>query len=294
MMPWNRAEEPLMPDGQQVRTDAPDAPDARVLALDIGAYGHLGSISSMFWYHGAGGALHAHLAELLPEGATVQDQLDVLESLAESYDEYREVSPVVVVGVTVLSPVGKREVRAHLDSWYNPPWRRKLVTVGDYATEQAGTSARGLTPRKKLRDLLATRLTERTISLTPAQFEAVSLYTGRRQKPGRDGDDEWRTDEVDAIALPVALSCLGAAVLLPPPAPTPGQKARLIERARRAWQFRFGLSEDEARFRAETQGHPDMQTGGADPGGLATGEPVAHLRPDPTQSPYQLRKAATP
>jgi hypothetical protein len=292
MMPWSRADEPLMPDGSQVRTDAPDAPDARVLALDIGAYGHLGSISSMFWYHGAGGTLHAHLAELLPEGATVQDQLDVLEELAESYEEYREVAPVVVVGVTVLSPVGKREVREHLDAWYNPPWRRKLVTVGDYAAEQAGTTARGLTPRKKLRDLIAQRLTERTITLTPAQFHAVSLYTGRRQKPGRDADDEWRTDEVDAIALPVALSCLAAKYLLPPPAPSPGQRARMVERARRAWQFRYGLPEDEARHRAETQGHPDMHTSAADPNAGASS--AMRLRPDPTQSPYQQRKAATP
>lgn len=289
MPPWSRVDEPLLPDGQQIRTDAPDAPDARVLALDIGAYGHLGSISSMFWYHN-GGALHAHVAELLPEGATVQDQLDVLEELAESYQEYREVAPVVVVGVTVLSQFGKREVREHLDGWYNPPWRRKLVTVGDFAGEHVGS--RGLTPRKKLRDLIAQRLTEHTITLTPGQFEAVSLYTGRRQKPGRDADDEWRTDEVDAIALPVALSCLAARYLLPPPMPSEGAKDRMVERARRAWQYKFGLPEEEARHRAKTQGHPDQQTGGSPD--LSGGELVSTLRPDPTQSPYQNWKAATP
>lgn len=244
------------PEGREERTDAPAAPDARVLALDIGVYGHRGAISSMFWYR-RGGALHAHMAELLPDEATVTDQLDVLEAWAESYPEYWRVSPVVVIGVTVLSPVGKRQVRAHLDSWYNPPWRRRLVSIGDYAAEQAGV--RGLISRKKLRDLIAARLTEHTITLTRAQHDAVALYTGRRERPGRDADDEWRADENDAVALPVALSCLATEYLLPPPLPTSEQAERARERARRAWQIRLGLSESEAAERAARIGHPDLQ-----------------------------------
>ncbi|WP_367139387.1 hypothetical protein [Saccharothrix sp. HUAS TT1] len=241
------------PPDREVRADAPAAPSARVLALDIGVYGHRGSISSMFWYQ-AGGRLHTHVAELLPADATVLDQLDVLEALAESYPEYWQVSPVVVIGVTVLSPVGRREVRHHLDAWYNPPWRRRLVSVGDYAGEHTGI--RGLMSRKKLRDLLAHRLTEHTITLTRAQHDAVALYTGRREKPGRDDDDEWRTDEADAYALPVALSCYAAGALLPPPLPGPQEQHRQLDRAARAWQLQLGVSETEALDHARRRGHP--------------------------------------
>jgi len=246
---------PLAP--RQQRTDAPAGPDARVLALDIGLYGHLGSISSMFWYQ-RGGLLHAHQAQLLPEGATLLDQLDILEATAASYEEYRRISPVVVLGVTVLSPVGRREVRGHLESWFNPPWRRRLVAIGDYAGEHI--AVRGLVSRKKLRDLISTRLTEHTLTLTPEQHDAVALYTGRREKPGRDPDDEWRTDEVDAVALPVALSCLGATALLPAPMPTPQQRQRDLERAMRAWQVQLDLSNDDAWDRAVRHGHPHHQT----------------------------------
>lgn len=242
------------PPEREVRTDAPDAPDARILALDLGVYGHRGAISAMFWYQ-AGGLLHTHIAELLPVDATVTDQLDVLEALAESYPEYWRISPVVVIGVTVLSPIGKRQVRAHLDAWYNPPWRRRLVTIGDYAGEQAAT--RAAVPRKKLRDLIAYRLSERTITLTRAQHDAVANYTGRREKPGRDADDdEWRADETDAMALPVGLSCLAAATMLPAPAPTRHDQQRQFERAVRAWQIELGLSETEAREQAARRGHP--------------------------------------
>lgn len=241
---------------REERRDAPDAPDARVLALDVGLYGHRGSISAMFWYREDGGKLHTHQAQLLPEDATLLDQLDIVEAWAEAYPEYWRISPVVVIGVTVLSPLGKRQVREHLDRWYNPPWRRRLVSVGDYAGEQAGTLARGLTTRKKLRDHLALRLGERTLALTPLQFEAVSAYTGKREEPGRDDNDEWRTDENDAIALPVALSCLAAHYLLPTPTPTYAQRMRHLERAKRAWQLEFGLDEDDAWDRALRQGHP--------------------------------------
>lgn len=252
-MRFTRSSTPPPRPDKEVRTDAPDAPDARVLALDVGVYGHRGSISSMFWYR-RGGVLHAHVSELLPDEATLQDQLDVLEALAESYPEYYRVSPVVVVGVTVLSRVGRQEVRAHLDSWFNPPHRRRLVSIGDYAAEQTGT--RGLISRQMLRDLIATRLTERTITLTKGQHDAIALYTGKRVPPGRDADDEWRADETDAVALPVALSCLATKYLLPPPAPTEQQQARAFERTVRAWRIQHGLSEAEAVDRALRQGHP--------------------------------------
>jgi hypothetical protein len=255
-------------------TDAPDAPDARVLALDIGLYGHRGATSSMFWYHD-GGVLHAHTATLLPDEATLGDQLDYLEALAEAYPEYWRISPVVVIGVTVLSPVGRREVRTHLDRWYNPPWRRRLVQIGDYAGEQTG-AGRGLVSRKKLRDLLAARLGEHTITLTATQYDAVAQYTGRRVKPGRDADDEWRTDDTDALALPVALSCLGAAVLLPPAAPTAAARARAVERAARAWQIELGLDPAQALDRAQRLGHPRAQ---------GTAQPAVLPRPGPGARP---------
>jgi hypothetical protein len=246
---------------REERTDAPEGPDARVLALDVGLYGHRGSISAMFWYQ-QGGHLHAHRAELLPEDATLTDQLDVLESWAEAYPEYWRISPVVIIGVTVLSPVGKRHVREHLAAWYNPPGRRRLVTIGDYAGEQAGTGGRGLLSRKKLRDHIAVRLAEHTLALTPLQHQAVSVYTGKREKPGRDAQDEWRTDETDAVALPVALSCLAATSMLPPPQPTAEQDLRAAERAQRAWQLERGVPADEAWDLAIRQGHPHRQTGG--------------------------------
>lgn len=242
----------------EVLTSAPAAPDARVLALDLGLYGHSGAISSMHWYR-TGGYLHAHTAALLPDDATLQDQLDVLEGLAESYDEYWRVSPVVIVGVTVLSSIGRRTVRSHLDSWYNPPWRRRLVAIGDYAGEQAQTPARSRVTRGKLRDLIAARLCEHTLTLTPAQYEAVASYTGKRVRPGRDGDDEWRTDETDAVALPVALSCLATTTLLPAPHPTVASRSREVERAQRAWQIELGLTAEEALDRALRQGHPRDQ-----------------------------------
>lgn len=246
-----------------VRTDAPNAPDARVLALDIGAYGHKGSISAMFWYR-AGGLLHAHQSQLLPQEATVRDQMDILEALAESYPEYWRVSPVVVVGVTILSGEGRRDVREHLDSWYNPPARRRLVAIGDYAGEQGGS--RGLVPRKKLRDLIAARLTAHTLRMTAEQQNAVALYTGRRQKPAHDADtDGWRHDDTDAVAVPVALSCLAAKTLLPPPEPTAEQQWRARNRMVRAWQFEAGLDEDQAREQAHRHGYPRVfQTSGAE------------------------------
>lgn len=233
---------------------APDAPDARVLALDIGVYGHRGSVSSMFWYQ-AGDQLHTHVAELLPDDATVLDQLDVLEAIAETYEEYWRISPVVVVGVTVLSHVGKQQVRAHLDSWYNPPWRRRLVSIGDYAGEH-GSTGRGIITRKKLRDLVAQRLTDHTITLTADQHDAVSTYTGRRLKPSHDSDDEWRADETDAMALPIALSCLAVPALLPTPVQSAEQRHRITRRAQRAWQLEWGLDDDAAYEQAMRRGHP--------------------------------------
>lgn len=237
-------------------TTAPDSPDARVLALDIGLYGHPAGVCSMFWYR-AGGYLHAHTSQLLPGDATLRDQLDYLEALAETYEEYWRISPVVVIGVTVLSPIGRSEVRAHLDAWYNPPWRRRLVAIGDYAGEQAQT--RGLMTRKKLRDLVARRLGERTITLTAGQYEAVAQYTGKREKPGRDADDEWRSDETDALALPVALACLATTTLLPAAEPTPQSRERGKARCARAWELELGVSEEEAADRAERLGHPRAQ-----------------------------------
>lgn len=262
----------------EVREDAPASPDARVLALDLGVYGHRGSITSMFWYQGGGG-LHAHVAELLPAEATVLDQLDVLEALAESYPEYWRVSPVVVIGTTVLSSLGKRQVRSHLDGWYSPPWRRRLVSIGDYAGEQAAT--RGLVPRKKLRDLIAHRLTEHTLTLTPAQHDAVALYTGRRQKPGHDPDsDGWRHDDTDAMAVPVALACLAVSVLLPAAVPTGADALRHAERTKRAWQIELGLDEDEAWERAIRHGHPHS----------APPRPVKIRRPLPGTPLLQLHR----
>lgn len=243
---------------REIRTDAPDAPDARVLALDLGAYGHKGSLSSMFWYR-AGGHLHAHESELLPGEATVRDQLDILEALAESYPEYWRISPVVIVGVTVLSAEGRNEVRRHLDSWYNPPSRRRLVAVSAYAGEQ--TAARGTVARKKLRDLLNQQLTSHTIHLTEQQQDAVSLYTGKRDKPSRDPDtDGWRHDDTDALALPVALTCFAAKYLLPTAMPTSEQRWRALDRARRAWQIHLGLADDEAWDWAWRYGHPHQQS----------------------------------
>jgi hypothetical protein len=252
----------------EILKTAPDAPDARVLALDIGLYGHRGGISSMFWYR-TGGKLHAHMSQLLPEGATLLDQLDMLEQVAEVYPEYRRVSPAVVIGVTVLSPVGRRQVRTHLDRWINPPHRRRLIAVGDYAREEQGI--RSPMSRKKLRDLISDRLTQRTITLTRAQHDAVAEYTGRRQKPGRDSDDEWRTDETDALALPVAYTCVAAAYMLPPPQPTVRDRLALLERSKRAWQMQQGLSEGDAWDRAIRLGHPDVaQPAETSSGGGAT------------------------
>ncbi|HET6711666.1 hypothetical protein [Amycolatopsis sp.] len=261
---WRPAKSPAKPElpEREVRTDAPDAPDARVLALDVGVYGHRGSISSMFWYSRTG-ALHTHVAELLPDEATVGDQLDVLEALAETYPEYWRVSPVVVIGVTVLSSLGRRQVRAHLDGWYNSPWRRRLVTIGDYAGEQVGE--RYGTPRKKLRDLIAYRLSERTITLTKAQHDAVANYTGKRERPGRDDDDEWRSDENDAMAVPVALSCLAAATMLPQPTRSLADRQRALDRAKRAWQLEMGLSEEDAADQAVRRGHPSQLAEATEP-----------------------------
>lgn len=272
MNPWKRAVPENKPhEGQEVLESAPDAPDARVLAIDIGLYGHRGAISSMFWYR-AGGRLHAHMSQLLPEGATLVDQLDMLEALAEAYPEYYRVSPVVAIGVTVLSPVGRREVRAHLNAWTNPPRRRRLISVGDYAGEQQGV--RNPCSRKNLRDLLSTRLTERTITLTKGQHDAVALYTGKRERPGRDDDDEWRTDETDALALPVAYTCLAARYLLPPPLPTAEDRMAALERSKKAWQMQLGLSDGDAWDRAVRLGHPDLT---AAPGGSTTS--TGSLRP---------------
>jgi hypothetical protein len=257
-----------MADGaQEYRTDAPEDPDARVLALDIGLYGHRGALASFFWYR-RGGGLHTHGAELLPDDATLTDQMDMVEAWAETYPEYPQVSPVVVIGVTVLSAVGKRQVRAQLDTWLNPPWRRRLVSIGDYATEHNGV--RGLTSRKKLRDLLASRLTEHTIKLTSTQHDAVAEYSGRRSRPGMTEDDEWRADEIDAVALPVALACLAAAYLLPEPVPTTAQLRDQHERAVRAWQRQYGLDHREAADRAVRHGMP----GAVDIAGLAAGGPA--------------------
>lgn len=281
---WNRKDEqeqpsPFLPK-RQTRTDAPDAPDARVIALDLGLYGHRGSISSMFWYQ-ATGKLHTHVAELLPESATLIDQLDVMEAFAESYPEYWQVSPVVVIGTTVLSPVGKTQVRKHLDSWYNPPHRRRLVSIGDYAGEQA--QIRVLTSRKKLRDLVAARLATHTLTLTPGQHDAVAIYTGKREKPGRDDDDEWRSDETDAVALPVALSCLAAQYLLPAPTRNVEVERRIAGLAATAWRLEYGLSPEEALERAKTHGHP-RRGAAPDPGSSATPTTGGVLRMPPPKS----------
>lgn len=242
---------------QEYRTDAPAAPDARVLALDIGLYGHRGSITSMFWYQ-HGGMLHSHVASLLDSDFTLVDQLDTLEAWAETYPEYYRVSPVVIVGTTVLSPFGKNQVRRQLDSWYNPPHRRRLAAIGDYAGEQA--ASKGVVPRKKVRDLLADRISAHALTLTRSQFDAVGLYTGRREKPGHDPDtDGWRHDDTDAIALPVALACFAARFLLPAPTPTEADKDRALDRAVRAWQLETGLSTEQATEQAQRVGHPNAQ-----------------------------------
>jgi hypothetical protein len=281
MSRWRRASTPSTPPpprGQQVRTDAPEGPGARVLTLDIGLYGHRGGISSMFWYP-QGGKLHAHMSELLPEDATLVDQLDILEAWAETYKEYWRVSPVVAIGVTVLSPIGRRDVRAHLNSWFNPPHRRRLISVGDYAGEQRDTPH--LTSRKKLRDLVAERLAARAITLTQGQHDAVALYTGRRERPGRDDDDEWRTDENDALALPVAYACLAARYLLPTAQLTPADRLRHLERAKRAWQMHSGLPEGEAWDRAVRQGHPRQQQQSTTAGPVRFHGPASPLRETP-------------
>lgn len=249
-----------------------------MLALDIGAYGHKGSLSAMFWYS-AGGHLHAHESELLPGEATVRDQLDILEGLAESYPEYWRVSPVVVLGVTVLSGDGRNDVRRHLDSWYNPPGRRRLVSVGAYAGEQ--TASRGTVPRKKLRDVLNQRITSHTLHMTTQQQDAVSLYTGTRDKPSRDPDtDGWRHDDTDALALPVALTCLAAKYLLPTPMPTSEQRWRALDRARRAWQIQLATSDEEAWDWAWRYGHPHQQS--------SSGSSRSFALPDPTAPALSL------
>lgn len=275
---------------RQRRTDAPDNPDARILALDIGVYGHRGAVCGMFWYRN-GGRLHTHTASLLPDDATILDQLDVVEAMAEQYPEYWRVPPVVVIGVTVLSHVGKHQVRGHLDGWYNPPHLRRLVSIGDYAGEHTGV--RGLVTRKKLRDLLAHRLTEHTITLTKDQHDAVALYTGRRVKPGRDSDDEWRADDTDAMALPVALSCYAATTLLPPAAVSPEDRYRHTRRAARAWQIELGMGEREAWEQAERRGHPRavLPSGPASPD---TPKPPGPMRrPDPGTRQVRSRDVPT-
>src|SRR5690606_11659523 len=142
------------------------------------------------------------------------DQLETLEAWPTTFPEGRWISPVVIVGTTVLSPFARQTVRAHLDASYNPPHRRRLNNIGDYAGEQAQT--RGITSRKKLRDLVALYLAEDRITVTPDQEDALKLYTGRREKPGRDPDEDgWRIDETDAVALPVAEACFAARYLLP-------------------------------------------------------------------------------
>ena len=240
-----------------LRTDAPEAPDARILALDIGLYGHVGSLASFFWYR-TGGRLHAHAAMLCEPDDNLDDQLALLESWAESFPEYRYHAPVVVLGTTVLSTVGRQDVRAALGRWLNPPHRRRLVNIGDYAGEQAG--ARGLVPRKKLRDLLLSQMSRRALTLTGEQQQAITLYTGKRAKPSRDPDDDgWRLDETDALALPVAHACFATRYLLPPPIEDGNALDERMDRYAHAWQLERDLSPAQAQDRAWRYGHPHQQ-----------------------------------
>lgn len=240
-----------------LRTDAPDEPDARVLALDIGLYGHVGSLASFFWYR-TGGRLHAHATLLAEPDDNLDDQLALLEAWAESFPEYRYLSPVVVIGTTVLSHVGRQTVREQLSRWLNPPHRRRLLNIGDYAGEQAG--ARGLVPRKKLRDLLLDQMSRRALTLTDEQRQAITLYTGKRAKPSRDPDDDgWRLDETDALALPVAHACFATRYLLPPPIEDADALDERMARYARAWQLERDVTAAEAQDRAWSRGHPQQQ-----------------------------------
>lgn len=239
------------------RFDAPPEPDARILALDIGAYGHVGSLASFFWYR-QGGRLHAHATLLAEPDDNLLDQLDLLESWAESYPEYRYLAPVVVLGTTVLSPFGRSEVRAHLGRWLNPPNRVRLLNIGDYAGEQTG--AKGVISRKKLRDLVALQMARSALTLTDEQRQAITLYTGKRAKPGRDPDEDgWRLDETDALAVPVAEACFAARYLLPPPVEDADGLDERMARYARAWQIDRGLDAATAQEHAWRYGHPRTQ-----------------------------------
>lgn len=232
-----------------------DAPDARILALDIGLYGHIGGMTSIFWWS-QGGILAAHESMLFQPDDSLLDQLDMLEIWAEQYPEYRWLPPVVVVGTTVLSPYGRQRVRHHLNEWASPPWYRRLINVGDYAGEQAGNQS--TVSRKKLRDILAMTMAEDRLRLTDGQRSAITIYTGKRERPGRDPDaDEWRYDETDAVSLPVAHACYAARYLLPSPEESQDQTAARIARYARAWQIELpAISDDDALDRAWTYGHP--------------------------------------
>lgn len=239
------------------RYDAPDAPDARILALDIGMFGHVGSLADFFWYR-QGGRLHAHSTLLAEPDDNLLDQLDLLESWAESYPEYRYLAPVVIVGTTVLSSFGRAEVRSALASWLNPPTRQRLVNIGDYAGEQTGS--RGVINRKKLRDLVGMAMARGALTLTDEQRQAISLYTGKRVKPGRDPDEDgWRVDETDALALPVAEACFAARYLLPPAIEDGDGLDQRIARYAHAWQIEMNLDDAQAQDWAWRYGHPRQQ-----------------------------------
>lgn len=258
---------------QQQRTDAPDSPDERVICLDIGLYGHVGCAASFFWYRSTG-ALHAHQTEILEPDDNLFQQLAGIEYWAEQYQEYRYHPPTVVIGTTVLSPSGRMYVREALDRWLSPPHRRRLINVGDYAGEQATT--RGLVSRKKLRDLLLIKgQRHKSLTLTPDQHRAVTLYTGKRIKPGRDeGEDTWRMDETDAVALPVAYAVFAARYLLPPADPSPAEREAELQRAAHAWEIERGLAPAEAMDWARRYGHPFSEAAR-----LRTGEPETWERP---------------
>lgn len=234
-----------------------EKPDARVLALDIGLYGHVGSMSAFYWWR-TGGSLHTHTHFLFEVDDSLLDQLELLEAWAEEYPEYRFLAPVVIVGTTVLSPVGRQTVRDRLDRWLSPPSRRRLINIGDYAGEQAAT--RGIVPRKKMRDLVSLYLAQRRLTVTDEQYAALQLYTGKREKPGRDPDEDgWRVDETDAIALPVAEACFAAKYLLPPPIEGSTQLDERMARYARAWQLELDLDDAQAQDHAWRYGHPHQQ-----------------------------------
>lgn len=239
--------------------EIPDSPpDARILALDIGLYGHVGGMTSMFWWQ-TGGILAAHETMLFQTDDSLTYQLAVLEQWAEEFPEYREgLPPIVIIGTTVLSSYARQTVRASLDRWVSPPWLRRMVNVGeDYAGEQSGNRSR--ISRKALRDLLAVHMSDGRLRLTDDQRAAVALYTGKRERPRRDPDsDEWRVDETDAISLPVAYACYAARYMLPAPEESWEQTEERLEQWAHAWQIVLpGLSDDDALERAWTQGHPD-------------------------------------